>query len=143
MQLIPDYTIFIQVAIFIAVWLGLRALVFQPMQEVLAERDRRTVQAHAVATAMIEAAHADRARYEDAVRQRRAEMAQEAGAARQTAVGESDRQIASARATIAQEQAAQRAAVSAQVERARRALAADADGIAEEMLARVSAGARA
>jgi len=142
MELTPDSTIFIQIAIFVAVWIGLRTLVFQPMQAVLAERNQRTVQAHTTATAMIEAAHADRARYEDALRQRRAEMAQEAEAARQQVAEESDRQIAATRAKIAEELAVQRAAVAAQVENARRTLGTEAAGIADAMLARVSGGSR-
>jgi F0F1-type ATP synthase membrane subunit b/b' len=143
MQLTPDFSIFVQVAIFIVVWLGLRTLVFQPMQQVLAERDRRTVQAGHSAEAMISAAHADRARYDEAVHQRRLEMSQEAERARHAAIEESNDEIAAARAAIAQELAAQRAAVAAQVEVARRALGAEADAIAAEMLQRVTGGARA
>jgi F0F1-type ATP synthase membrane subunit b/b' len=143
MQLTPDYTIILQVAIFIAVWLGLRALVFRPTEQVLAVRHERTVQAHEAAEAMIAAAHADRARYEDALHQRRVLLAQEAATARQEAGEESDRQIAATRAAIAKELDAQRAAVTAQVEAARRSLAGEAERIADEMLQRVAGGTRA
>jgi F0F1-type ATP synthase membrane subunit b/b' len=143
MQLTPDYSIFIQIAIFIVVWLGLKQIVFGPMQGALAERDRRTVQAQQEAEAMIASAHSDRARYDDAVHERRLTMAQEAEAARRTAIEESNRAIANARADIARELAARRAAVAAQVESARRALGAEADGIATEMLRRVAGGGRA
>lgn len=138
-NLTPDFTIFIQVAIFFAVFLGLRALVFDPMQKVLAERDRRTVQAKHAAEELIASAHADRARYQDSVHQRRLQMAQEAEAARRAAIEESNRQIAAARAAIGLELSSQRAAVAAQVETARRALGAEAEGIATEMLRRVIA----
>lgn len=138
MQLTPDFTIFFQVAIFIAVWLGLRSLVFQPTQQVLAERRRRTVQAHENAEAMISAAQADRLAYEDALRKRRLELAEEAERARQAAAAESDAQIGTARAQIAEELASHRAAVAAQVEQARRALSAEAESIAAEMLQRVT-----
>jgi F-type H+-transporting ATPase subunit b len=143
MQLTPDFSIFLQVAIFIVVWLGLRAWVFGPMQTVLADRNRRTVQAGHDAEAMIAAAHADRARYEEAVHQRRLEMSQEAEHARRAAIEESNREIAAARAAIAQELATQRASVAAQVDAARRALGSEADAIAAEMLRRVTSGARA
>jgi F0F1-type ATP synthase membrane subunit b/b' len=142
MQLTPDFSIFIQIAIFVVVWLGLKQLAFAPVQRVLAERDRRTVQAQHEAEAMIASAHADRARYDDAVHARRLAMAQEAEAARRTAIEESNTAIAAARAAIAQELAAQRAAVAAQLERARRALGAEADAIAAEMLQRVAGGGR-
>jgi len=143
MQLTPDFTLFFQVAIFIAVWLGLRRLVFVPTQQVLSERDLRTVQAEHAAEALIAAAHADRARYDDAVHQRRVEIAQEAERARHAAIEESSRELADARAAIAQELASQRAAVAAQIETARRALGADAEAIAAEMLRRVSERVRA
>jgi F0F1-type ATP synthase membrane subunit b/b' len=138
MQLTPDYTLIIQVAIFIVVWLGFRALVFEPTQQVLADRRRRTVEAHENAKGMISTALADRERYEDALRQRRIELAQEAERARQAAVSESDAQIDAARAVIAEELAAHRAALTAQVERARRALNAESESIAADMLQRVT-----
>jgi F0F1-type ATP synthase membrane subunit b/b' len=140
MHLTPDFSIFIQVAIFVAVWVGLRRLVFTPMQQLLGERDRRTVQAQRSAEATVAAAHADRARYDAALHERRVQMAQEAEAARHAAIGESNREIAAARAAIANELAAQRAAIAAQIETARRALSADAQTIAAEMLRRVTEG---
>jgi F-type H+-transporting ATPase subunit b len=142
-NLAPDFTIFIQVAIFLAVYFGLRRLAFDPMQRVLAERDRRTVQAQHSAEAMIAAAHADRARYDEAEHQRRLQMAQEAEAARHAAIEDSNREIAAARAAIGRELATQRAAVAAQVDAARRALGSEAEEIANEMLQRVIRGARA
>lgn len=143
MNLTPDSTIFLQVAIFFAVFFGLRFLVFDPMQRVLADRDRRTVQAKHAAEDLIAGAHADRARYDEAVHQRRLQMAQEAEAARRAAIEESNRQIAAARSAIGHELNQQRAAVAAQVETARRALSAEAEGIAAEMLQRVTTGPRA
>jgi F-type H+-transporting ATPase subunit b len=142
-NLTPDYSIVVQVAIFLAVFLGLRWLVFDPVQRVLAERARRTVEALHTAEEMIAAAHADRARYDDAVRQRRLEMAREAEAARHAAIEESNREIAAARAAISRELAAHRAAVAAQVEAARRTLSAEAEIIAAEMLQRVTGRMRA
>src|SRR5215468_8304204 len=118
MQLTPDFTIILQVAIFIVVWLGLRSLVFEPTQQVLAERRRRTVEAHENAEGMMGAAQADRPR--------------------QAAAAESDAHIEAARAQIAAELASHRATVAAQVEQARRTLSAEAQTIATEMLQRVT-----
>ena len=83
------------------------------------------------------------ATYEEAVRQRRIEMAREAEGARHNAIEESNRQIAEARAAIGRDLAAHRAGVAAQVEAARRVLRAEADSIAEEMLQRVTGRIRA
>ncbi len=143
MQLTPDFSIIYQIAIFLAVWLGLRHLVFQPVQQVLADRRRRTVEAEHSAEAMIEAAMADRLHYEQTVHQRRVQLAQEAERARHAAIEESNHAIAAARAAIAQELGAHRTYVAAQIETARRALAGDAETFAREMLRRVIGGGRA
>ena len=140
MKLYPDLSLFIQVAIFLIVWLGLRRFAFAPMQEALDERHRRTVEAEHSAEAMVAAAHADRARYEEAVRERRLEMAQEAERARHSAIEDSNRQLAAARAEIARDLAAHRAVIAAQVEAARRTLAADAENLGAEMLQRAVRG---
>jgi F0F1-type ATP synthase membrane subunit b/b' len=142
MQLTPDISILFQIAIFLAVFAGLRALVFTPMQQVLADRHRRTVESEHSAEVMIETAQGDRARYDEAVHQRRLQLAREAEAARHAAIEESNQAIVGARAAIAQELASQRAVVAAQVETARRALGAQAESIAAEMLQRVTGGAR-
>jgi F-type H+-transporting ATPase subunit b len=141
-NLLPDWSLLLQVAIFLGVFVGLKKLVFEPMQRVLAERDRRTVQAQHTADGLVAAAHADRAKYEEAVHARRVEMAREAEAARHAAIEESNRQIAEARAEISRELAAHRAAIATQVEEARRTLAAEAETIAAEMLERVTHGRR-
>lgn len=140
MQLYPNASLLAQIAIFVIVWMGLRRLAFAPMQQALDERNRRTVQAEHAAEAMVGAAHADRARYEQAVHERRLQMAHEAERARHAAIEESNQQIAAARAAIARDLAAQRAAVAAQVDAARRALAAEADAIAAQMLQRATQG---
>jgi F0F1-type ATP synthase membrane subunit b/b' len=141
MQLYPNASILVQIAIFVIVWVGLRRLAFEPMQRALDERERRTVHAERSAEAMVAAAEADRAHYEQAVHERRLQMAQEAERARHAAIEESNRQIAAARAAIARDLAAQRATVAVQVDLARRTLAAEADSIAAQMLHGVTRGA--
>lgn len=142
MQLTPDWSILYQIAIFVIVWLGLRYLVFEPTGEVLTDRRRRTIDAEHAADAMAQGALAERARYEEAIHQRRLHLAQEAEAARHAAIEESNRAIGAARAAIAQELATHRAAIAAQVDTARRSLGAEAARIADEMLLRVTEGVR-
>lgn len=143
MQLAPDFSLILQVAVFIAVWVGLSRFAFGPLGEVLADRERRTVQVHHAAEAVIALAHADRARYDEAVRERRVSMAEEAERARRAAIEESNRQITAAREFIGQELAVHRAAVAEQVQTARRALGAEAEKIAAEMLGRIGTGKKA
>jgi F0F1-type ATP synthase membrane subunit b/b' len=142
MQLYPNASILVQIAIFVVVWMGLRRLAFEPMQRALDERERRTVHAERAAEAMVAAAQADRAQYEQAVHERRSQMAQAAERARHAAIEESNRQIAAARTAIGRDLAAQRATVAAQVDVARRQLATEADAIAAQMLLGVTRGAR-
>jgi F0F1-type ATP synthase membrane subunit b/b' len=138
MQLAPDYTIVIQVALFVAFWIVFKALVVGPTTQVLAERHHRTVQAAEDAEQLAAAAEADRARYDQQLLEQRHQMAQEAEAARHAAIAASNEEIAAARAKIALDLAHRRDQVARQVEEARRALASEAEQLAAEMLARVS-----
>jgi F0F1-type ATP synthase membrane subunit b/b' len=138
MQLAPDYTIFIQVALFIIFWMVFKALVVAPTTQVLEERRRRTVQAGEDAEALAAAAAGDRARYDQRLLEQRHAMAKEAEAARHAAITSSNEEIAAARARIGLDLAHRREAVARQVDEARRALAHEAEQVAGEMLARVA-----
>lgn len=142
-EIYPNYTIFIQVALFICFWLAFKALVVGPMSDVLAERHRRTTEAELHAEQLAVAAAGDRARYDQRVHAQRQLMAQEAEAARHAAIAASNEEIAAARQRIAQELAHRRDAVTRQVATARQTLAAEADTIATEMLTRVRSGGQA
>lgn len=141
MSLFPDSTIFIQVSLFIAFWMVFKYVVFGPMTQVLADRRARTIEAEHAAEAQAHAAEADRARYDDRVHEQRVRMAREAETARHAAIAESNDEIAAARARITLELGHQREAVTRQVGEARRALAGEADRLADAMLSRVSGGA--
>lgn len=143
MQLVPDYTIFAQVALFIIFWMAFKTLVVGPTTEVLAERHRRTVQAGHDAEALTAAAEADRVRYDQRLLEQRHAMAQEAEAARHAAITASNEEIAAARARISLDLAHRRETVARQVDEARRALANEAEQVATEMLARVSRSSHA
>lgn len=138
MELFPDRTIFIQVAMFIAFWMVFKYVVVAPTLRVLAERDRRTVQARHAAEETAATAQAEQARYDQAIHEQRLRRSREAEAARHEAIDESNREIAAARANIAYELGHRRSAVAKQVDDARRTLAAEAEKVAGEMLARVT-----
>ncbi|MEO8604438.1 MAG: hypothetical protein ABI629_17840 [bacterium] len=138
MELFPDKTIFIQVGLFIAFWMVFKYVVVEPVLHVLAERDRRTVQAQHEAEQMSAAAQAEQLRYDHAVHEQRVDMAREAEAARHAAIEESNREIGAARSSIAYDLGHRREVVAKQVEEARRTLAGEADAVAAEMLARVA-----
>jgi F0F1-type ATP synthase membrane subunit b/b' len=138
MQLAPDFTIIAQVALFIIFWMVFKAFVVGPTSGVLAERHRRTVQAAHDAEQLAAAAEEDRIRYDQRLLEQRHKMAQEAEAARHNAIAASNDEIAGARTKISLDLAHRREIVARQVDDARRALAAEAEQVAAEMLARVA-----
>jgi len=142
MELIPDFTIFIQLALFILFWLVFKSAVVGPMTGVLADRARRTIEAKQDAERTAAAAQSEGARYDEAVREHRLRMARETDAARHAAIEESNREIAAARTNIAYELGHRRELVATQLAAARRQLATEAEAIAGQMLGRVSGSER-
>lgn len=143
MNLYPDATIFIQLALFIVFWVVFKSVVVDPVLRVIAERNQRTVQARLDAERTTADAEAERARYDQAVLEQRQRMAHEAEQARHAAIEESNREIEAARANIAYELGHRREAVAKQVAEARLRLSSEAESVAGEMLARVAGGSQA
>jgi F-type H+-transporting ATPase subunit b len=138
MELFPNSTIFIQVALFIVFWMVFKYVVFDPTSRVLTERNRRTVEARRGAEETSAAAQAEQARYDEAIHEQRRRMAREAETARLAAIEESNREITAARSNIAYELNHRREAVAKQVDDARRTLSSEAERVAAEMLERVA-----
>jgi F-type H+-transporting ATPase subunit b len=143
MELLPDYTILIQIVAFIVLWSVLKRLVFDPIMDVLDARNERTVAARAHAEQLLAAAESARSEYEQSLLRTRARMAQEAGAARNAAQEEANRALNETREAANEELRHMRAEVQGQIEAARRTLATQADALAEEMVGRVTKGAQA
>lgn len=143
MQLTPDWSFFLQVITFIALWAGLERLVFAPMRQVLDAREKQTTAAQAEAVHLRGVAETERGEYEKALHDLRAGLAADAAAARNTAAGQQATILGEARSTASDELGKLRQSLAAQVEAARSVLAADAENIAAEMLARATGGSRA
>jgi len=137
MNLIPDYSILLQIIIFLLVWKGLSSLAFAPTTAVLDERARRTVAAEDLAKQLVSAAGEDRATYDRAVHERRAQMSAESASARASAQEEATRLLTQARAEANAAFATQRDAVAEQIVSARQRLAAETQEVANLMLERV------
>ena len=140
MDLSPNYSFFIQIITFVILWQGLKRLVFDPFLKVLDARDERTVAAQADAERLLADVERARGEYEQSLHQMRVEMAQEASAARNAAQEEGQRALAAARASANEEMLRMREQVAAQIAAARTSLSAQAQSIAQEMLARVMEG---
>jgi F-type H+-transporting ATPase subunit b len=141
MQLVPDYTLVIQIVAFVVLWAALKRLVFEPIMDALDARNERTAAVRAEAERLVAAAQEARHDYEKSLHDARAQMVQEAARARGAAQEEAGRALAETREAANEELRRLRADVAKQVEDARRSLAAQADEIAHEMLGRVTAGA--
>lgn len=135
--LAPDYSIILQIVLFLLVWKGLASLAINPTHEVLDERARRTVAAEQLAKQLVGAAEHDRETYDRAVHERRAQMAAESASARAAAQEESGRLLAQARSAANDALAERRAEVAAQIDAARQRLGGETGEIADLMLRQV------
>lgn len=143
MQLTPDSTIIIQIILFIGLWMGLQRLFFGPMRVVLDAREKSTTAAQAEAVHLQADAETERHTYENGLRDMRAELAQASTAARNAAAEQQAKVLAEARAAAGDKLGQLRLSLAEQVAAARLTLAADADGIAREMLDSATRGAHA
>ncbi len=140
MNLTPDYSLIIQVLLFLVVWAGLSRLAFAPTREVLDQRLRRTVAAEREAADLVVSATSDQETYDTTVLQRRQQLAANTAAARTAAQEESSRALSDARDAANRALDAQRAVVAEQIESARTKLSSSAADIAGQMLSRVTEG---
>ena len=134
MNLTPDSSIVLQIVTFIVLWAILKRLLFDPFAQVLEQREGRTTGAHAAASRTLQDVSHAREQHEQAIQAARAEIAQRTEAARKEAHEERERVVAAARNESAASMVRQRAALTQQVDSARRTLLAEAEGIAAEMM---------
>ena len=143
MELVPDYTLVVQIVLFVALWMGLKRLLFEPVLEVLEERQARTEGRMALAGEEKVRAGEAQVEYEGAIREARVRVAREGEAAEKEAWAEHARALAEARGKAAEEIGKSRGELAEVVKEASVKLGTEAEGIAEEMLARVTGRAGA
>lgn len=138
MSLTVDYSIILQIVTFLVVWAFLKRLVFDPFSQVVETRQARTTGTQAAAAALSADAGILRTRYDGAIAAARTEIAQQSDAARKGAQEESDRALGAARSAATDTMAQKRDAAAREVDTARQTLLAQAESVANEMLARCS-----
>ena len=121
-SLFPDYTLFIQLAIFLASFLVLRALVFKPYLQLLALRRERTIGLQEKAAKDMERAVKLEADYENFMRAERKRIAQWSDDERRKIAEDERRIVQSAREAAADELLAVRKKIATDAEQARREL---------------------
>jgi len=133
----PDYTFVVQIITFLILWFGLKQLLFDPVVQVLEQREARTAGARHAAAEMQAAAEAAKAAYERDLQQVRVSLATESDAARQATQEQEREVVAEAREAASRHLIEVRESLRQQAATARPALATEARDLSVRMLQRV------
>jgi len=133
----PDITFVVQIASFVILWFGLKRLLFDPVLQLLEEREARTVGARHEAETMQAAVQESAAEYERRLREVRFALAAEFEAARAATRDEERQVLAAAREHSGAQLAQLRENLARQAAAARPALLTEAQDLAARMLERV------
>jgi len=132
-QLVPDGTLFLHIAIIVFMIYVLNATLFRPVNRVLAERERRTRGGTGEAQDILQRVANSMNRYERSLRDARTEGYRLLEQERAKALLERQNQINSLRAEIEASTEEQKSLLRTQTEQARTSLEADARRIASEI----------
>jgi F-type H+-transporting ATPase subunit b len=133
----PDSSFVIQIVLFLALWFGLKRLLFDPFQQVLVTREARTSGTTHAAAQMRQAANLAKQEYERRMHAVRQTLAAEAAAAHAAAQAAEQEVLTAARQQASAQLAELRDNLNQQAAAARSALAAEARGLAANLFERV------
>ena len=136
-QLIPDGTLFIHIAIIITMVFVLNRLLFKPVGRALSEREARTHGRTIEARETIRRVGESLTRYENSLRQARAEGYSLLEQQQSEAYGERRLRVAEVRREVEEQIGREKDEIRAQAERARATLLGDAERVAAEISAHV------
>lgn len=132
-QLVPDGTLFLHIAIILIMVFVLNATLFKPINRILEEREKRTRGRSSEARDVLQSVEEKMSAYERALRAARAEgyrlMEQERGVVMQ----ERQKRLDEVREEVNESITEQKEALMSQAEEARRTLAAEASRIAAQI----------
>ncbi len=134
----PDITFVIQIVSFFVLWFGLKRLAFDPIQQVLEERERRTEGARRAAEEMRAAAQVSSSEYERRMQDLRVELAREGEGARAATQNEQRRLLAEARERAGAQVQEVRERLATEAEAARATLSIEARSLAARMVERIA-----
>jgi F-type H+-transporting ATPase subunit b len=132
-QLIPDGTLLIHIAIIITMVFVLNRLLFKPVLRTLSEREARTHGRSDEARETVRKVGESLSRYENSLRQARAEGYGLLEQQQSEANGERQRQVAEVRREVEGQLGVEKNEIQAQVERARVTLLGEAERVATEI----------
>ena len=133
----PDYTFLLEIVLFVALWLVLKRLWFDPALRVIRERAARSEGAIAEARAVQADAERLRSEHAGALDQARGEAQREMQEMMRTAETEQKRLLDDARNDARRTLGDARVRIAEEVEDARRTLRAEAETIAQEVVRKV------
>lgn len=136
-QLIPDGTILIHIAIIISMVFILNRLLFRPVLRTLSDREARTHGRTDEARETIRKVGESLSRYENSLRQARAEGYSLLEQQQSQANGERQRKVAEVRREIEGQLGQEKNEIQAQAEQARATLLGDAERVAADIKAQV------
>ena len=132
-QLVPDGTLFLHIAIILLMVFVLNATLFKPINRILEERERRTRGRSGEAQDILQRVEENVTRYERTLREARAEGYRLLEQERASAINERQARLNAVRDEISQSIAAEKAAIHGQVEEARGTLEQEARRLAAEI----------
>jgi F-type H+-transporting ATPase subunit b len=132
-QLVPDGTLFLHIAIILVMVFVLNHTLFKPINRILEERERRTRGRSGEAQGILQRVDEKAESYERALREARAEGYSLMERERAEAMSERQLRLNALREEISQTVEAEKQLIRSQAEEARRTLEADARGIAAEI----------
>ena len=132
-QLVPDGTLFLHIAIILLMVFVLNATLFKPINRILEERERRTRGRSSEAHEILQRVEASMTRYERTLREARAEGYRLLEQERASAVTERQARLGAVREEINRSIGEEKEALRIQVEQARATLGQDARQLAAEI----------
>jgi F-type H+-transporting ATPase subunit b len=132
-QLVPDGTLFLHIAIILLMVFVLNATLFKPINRILEERERRTRGRSSEAHDILQRVEENVTRYERTLREARAEGYRLLEQERATAINERQARLSTVRDEISQSIADEKEAIHGQVEEARVTLEQEARRLAADI----------
>lgn len=132
-----DFSLVVQIALFLVLWSILRKVLFGPVGRLMAERERRTEGTHAEARSMTEEGKELQAQYDAAIANARAEGEAIKGEIREEALKARNAIVSQGREAAARKVQEMREEVRRELEAARGVAAQDAETLAHQMAEKV------
>lgn len=132
-----DYSLVVQIVLFLILWSILRRVLFGPVGRLMAERERRTEGSHAEARSLTEEGQELQAQYDAAIATARAEGEAIKSEIREEALKARNLILSQGRDAATQKIQEIREEVRSELEAARRVASANAEALAQEMAEKV------